>query len=659
MTSTRQFIPRFSFFPLIIILLLGFFTPCQAQRYRVQTLTIEGNTEYQLFFNNFHFASIIEVHPRGGIAFRPHPDRLDPNAWGSTFYVNPFLSDAEPAFGHVTHAAPVGNDSGILLKAGGDVAHGTSRSFGTWFFNITIRYNEASQRVLSSGGGLHVELNNPLSTVGLDLNLYRLASNYLIDVPLQTGGFGDTGDMVRAGVFYVSGIPSLNWSPRDGTTFPFTFSSTLAVNAIGDTNIVDTLKQNEPFQIAIARKPTTRIRYTSFAPGVALIFGGAFDNGKSQDFAADNVSLGALVIKGTTDTTSLDFGVQISSELPPSSAIDTDVIVSRLNNHEWILSRSLGNSFVNEIWGRWSSRVHWYHPLVGDFNGDGSVDVAAHTQSGAWYVGASSNTKFSTFRFGNWPRSFYWDNVLVGDFNGDGRSDVAGKMPNGEWDVGISEGSGFTFSQWGAWSSQVTWRDVLPGDFNGDGLTDIAARTGTGRWWIAISDGGAFHNRYYGAWGNTLPWNDVKVGDFNGDGLSDIAGRRAGRWWVAQSNGSRFTNSYWGRWSNQASWEDVLVGDFNGDGRDDITGRAGSSVYVSISNGAGFSVAKWSTWSNPSQIEESLIGDFNRDGLADIASKSGSNWWVNRSQGDSFALSDWSRILPRGLEVVGSSHERG
>ncbi len=61
--------------------------------YHIEAFESGGHAEKRLFCGSHHFCSIITT---GGIlAFRPHPG-VDRNGWGTTLYLQPFISGAAP-----------------------------------------------------------------------------------------------------------------------------------------------------------------------------------------------------------------------------------------------------------------------------------------------------------------------------------------------------------------------------------------------------------------------------------------------------------------------------------------------------------------------------------------------------------------------------------
>ena len=113
---------------------------------------------------------------------------------------------------------------------------------------------------------------------------------------------------------------------------------------------------------------------------------------------------------------------------------------------------------------------------VGDFNGDGKLDLAvANTNSNTVGVllgnGSGGFAAVTTFSSGGTSP----ESVAVGDFNGDGRLDLAVANYNSST-VGVLLGNGSGgFSAATTFSSGGSEPDSLAvGDFNGDGKPDLA-----------------------------------------------------------------------------------------------------------------------------------------------------------------------------------------
>jgi hypothetical protein len=286
--------------------------------------------------------------------------------------------------------------------------------------------------------------------------------------------------------------------------------------------------------------------------------------------------------------------------------------------------------------------------VVGDFNGDGTDDLAkAFSDNGLASIDAHISTG-SSFAMQRWQTrgGGFWDaqKWLVGDFNGDGRDDMVKAFNDGglaSIDTHVSNGSSFAIQRWetqrgGFWDAQK-W---LVGDFNGDGRDDLAKAFNDGG--LAsidthVSNGSSFAIQRWetqrGGFWDAQKW---LVGDFNGDGRDDLIkvfndGGLASID-VHISTGSSFNIQRWG--TQQGGFWDAqkwVVGDFNGDGRDDMakafSDNGLASIDVHISTGSSFNIQRWGTqqggfWDAQKWLAGNFDGD-NSDELAKVFSDSG------------------------------------
>ncbi len=113
--------------------------------------------------------------------------------------------------------------------------------------------------------------------------------------------------------------------------------------------------------------------------------------------------------------------------------------------------------------------------------------------------------------------------VIVGDFNGDGRVDLAvANASGGNISVLLGKPDG-TFAPKVDYSTGTTPWSVVAADFNGDGKPDLAvANTNDNTISILLGNGdGAFQTHIDLPVGQSP--RSVAVGDFNGDGKADLA----------------------------------------------------------------------------------------------------------------------------------------
>jgi sugar lactone lactonase YvrE len=160
---------------------------------------------------------------------------------------------------------------------------------------------------------------------------------------------------------------------------------------------------------------------------------------------------------------------------------------------------------------------------VGDFNGDGILDLAvanigSNTVSVLLGNGDGTFQAQVTYATGNQPFS-----VAAGDFTGSGvlALAVANNLDN-TISVLLGNGDG-TFSGQVAYGVGTNPRTVVVGDLNGDGIPDLAtADSNSNTASVLLGKGdGTFNARTAYATGGAPFW--LAIGDLNGDGVSDLA----------------------------------------------------------------------------------------------------------------------------------------
>ena len=232
---------------------------------------------------------------------------------------------------------------------------------------------------------------------------------------------------------------------------------------------------------------------------------------------------------------------------------------------------------------------------VGDFNGDGKLDVVSINSGGAEFeLDVAIGNGDGTFQYPIVQNLFSISQptpyaIAVGDFNGDGRLDVAlwgvsGAGNSSEVVIFLGNGNG-TFNLGGTYAAPNS-TDFNPGsnslfvaDFNGDGKLDLAALT---------------------------PYNGVFIFLGNGDGTFQPA---VGYSTVDPNHPNNYTAP------------GMAVGDLNGDGKLDIAVTESSGMAVLLNNGNGtFGTATYyDSGIAPFQSQKGIaIGDVNKDKKNDI-----------------------------------------
>jgi hypothetical protein len=167
---------------------------------------------------------------------------------------------------------------------------------------------------------------------------------------------------------------------------------------------------------------------------------------------------------------------------------------------------------------------------VGDFNGDGKLDVVAASfgnfvnglPQGAVNVllGNGDGTLQAPTTVVSVPGTV---GVAVGDFNNDGKPDFAiSNSVNNDVTLYLGNGDG-TFQAGKSYAVGSRPFRLAVGDFNRDGKLDIVtANQGSNNVSVLLGNGnGVFQTAQNFAAGTAT--SDVAVGDFNGDGFPDLA----------------------------------------------------------------------------------------------------------------------------------------
>lgn len=278
--------------------------PC----YSVETITIGDATEYRFKCYKYHFMTLINEN--GTLNLRPHPGR-DVNGWGSSWYAQPFLVGA--ILKNTVIQSVVAYPDRIHLSASGLVSRGNSSSYGSWNISLDFTFNSAEMMV--TGTGVYsVFLAGGLTNETGDLNLYKIASNFLDNVPLLDGTIGDTGDMASVTVTLNDSLTFI-WTPPSDHC-PADHANKVVISILGQYNNVDTAAMGYP-PIEPAYKPSMTVVLWSTQPiSPGIIFCGLYDDSKSRDFWEDNVGVHAIIPHETIQT-EFNFNVQFESQPIP------------------------------------------------------------------------------------------------------------------------------------------------------------------------------------------------------------------------------------------------------------------------------------------------------------------------------------------------------
>lgn len=163
--------------------------------------------------------------------------------------------------------------------------------------------------------------------------------------------------------------------------------------------------------------------------------------------------------------------------------------------------------------------------VQGDLNGDGLSDLlntGSNNQSNGFYAvlsNASGTYQPPVFYAPRYPGN---QNVLaVGDFNGDGRVDVADVAGTPDYYIFLNSGGGQFFPSWNFGTKPAKNYEVATADFNRDGKLDLVLLNDSGLQLFYGTGKGTFSRAFtidaHPAGGLIL------IGDFDSDGFADVA----------------------------------------------------------------------------------------------------------------------------------------
>jgi len=257
---------------------------------------------------------------------------------------------------------------------------------------------------------------------------------------------------------------------------------------------------------------------------------------------------------------------------------------------------------------------------VGDFNGDGKLDLAVtnegdNTVSILLGNGKGTFQPQTTVSTGLGP-----DAIVAGDFNGDGKLDLAvANFTGNTISILLGNGDG-TFTAGSTIAGVSSPVAVVTGDFRNAGKLDLAVLDqGDGLVSVLLGNwDGTFANKLDASVGRSP--SALVTGDFNGDGKKDLAVTNAGSNSVSvllgNADGTFLKRVDFGTGAGPSA---IAAADYNGDGRLDlaVTNKIDNSLSIFLGNGDGTfgAPSNFTTDAGPTAL---LSGNFSTSTFPDL-----------------------------------------
>ena len=281
--------------------------------------------------------------------------------------------------------------------------------------------------------------------------------------------------------------------------------------------------------------------------------------------------------------------------------------------------------------------VGTFDMTVGDFNGDGKLDVAV-----AGYISSQQNVIQILLGNGNGtftkgqtivlPFNTAATSIATADLNGDGKLDLALASQKLIIYKGAGNGSFTQAASIKVGTGTGALAQVRVGDFNGDGKPDLSVSDGQNLFALFNTGNFSFSSTKLASAPDGIFANAV---DVNQDGRSDlivtfwscsgIKNVGCETWEVLLGQGNKtFTKTASFYLGQYGVFGDPTAADINGDGINDIVGIGSHALTVYLGNPDGTYQSTPLEFPN-SGLNSLVVADFNRDSRIDFAGASAAN----------------------------------
>ncbi|TAH35151.1 MAG: hypothetical protein EYC62_04990 [Alphaproteobacteria bacterium] len=248
---------------------------------------------------------------------------------------------------------------------------------------------------------------------------------------------------------------------------------------------------------------------------------------------------------------------------------------------------------------------------VGDFNGDGRMDILANGTNGA--VTALNNGD-GTFAIGTIIAGGA-TNIVTGDFNGDGELDYA--IASGtSISIRLNDGTGLNFSN-ATFIQSITASSMVAGDMNNDGILDLAINNTAGQFIVMQNDGGGNFTSGAASGAITGSARFSSLSDIDGDGFLDVVVGDTGNLWYLRNTGNGTFAAGVSISMGAASQRANYAYDINGDGYLDLISSNSGANFGFRQGYGGWNYGSYQSVTSASGQNDIVMRDLNNDGLVD------------------------------------------